>query len=233
MSDFEIDFENEVGHFEFVPASREKIEFLRKRTKRAWKMSETDASLHLGRLVRRGHFKTVRLTSAMLEQAVRALVEWKKPPFGKVVATVASTVGSLPTGMHDSMPAWRGVSYRLRNLFEGKNFAYDEKNWRGPKIPVAWPHPAAQEVGELGIFLVPDKDGKPVLALRAHDVRDALYLAAARMIARGATLGICLNCESPFLRGAGSKRRGDARFCTPRCKWEYQNEARRKAKSKS
>jgi hypothetical protein len=148
--------------------------------------------------------------------------------------TVANTIGFW-RGDKNPIGIWRGLASKLRLMFEGKAYTYNEGNWYGPKKLVDWPHPAAQGVGELGIFLVPNKDGKPVLALQPHDFQDALILCAARMIATGTTFSTCLNCKTPFLRGGArrSKRRGDARFCGDPCKWQYHNEMRRKAKKKS
>jgi hypothetical protein len=117
-------------------------------------------------------------------------------------------------------------------MFEGKRYVSDLENWRGPEIEVRWPDPAAQEVGEIGIYLVPGPDGKPRLSLKPQELQSALTLCAARMIATGTTFTTCLNCKTPFLRGGQSDRRVDAVFCDSRCKSEYHNKERRKTKSK-
>lgn len=228
MSDFEIDFENEVGRHELQPATTAKVEKWRAEHPKDLKgMSDEEAAFYLGDLVRKGRFKTNRATSAMLEKSVRALVECKETPFHKVALTVANTIG----GWRDETPVfiWHRVAERLRLMFERKAYEFP---WRGPKKLVDWPHPAAQNIGELEIFLIPDKDGKPVLSLQPHDFQDALYLYAARMIAIGTTFQICEQCKIPFLSGGtrGNNRRGDARFCSDECRYSYHNEVRRKAR---
>ena len=131
----------------------------------------------------------------------------------------------------DTVHMWRVNAQKLQAMFEGKSYIHDPKNWRGPMIEVQWPHPAAQEVGEIGIFLVPGPDGRPKLSLKPQELQGALALCAARMIATGTTFTTCLNCKTPFIRGGQSERRGDAVFCTSRCKSEFHNAKRRKKKS--
>jgi hypothetical protein len=85
MSDFEIDFENEVGRHEIEPATAAEVAKWRARhPKDLQGMSDAEASLYLGYLVRKGRFKTVRPTFEMLEQSVRALVECKKLHFTRL-----------------------------------------------------------------------------------------------------------------------------------------------------
>jgi hypothetical protein len=95
-----------------------------------------------------------------------------------------------------------------------------------------WPAPETQQVGQLGVFLVPNKDNKPLLALRPETLHDALVLYAARMIATGTTFNICENCKAPFLSGGhrGRNKRGDSKFCSSGCRWKWHNETRRKAR---
>jgi len=133
----------------------------------------------------------------------------------------------------DPLWVWRGCADKLRLMFEGKGYVRDPKNRYGPPLEVRWPHPAAQEVGEIGIYLVPGPEGKPTLSLKPQELHSALTLCAARMIATGTTFTTCLNCKTPFLRGGQSERRGDAVFCDSRCKSEYHNKQRRKPKAKS
>jgi hypothetical protein len=135
-----------------------------------------------------------------------------------------------PHTQFDPIFLWRNLANRLRLMFEGKAYIHDPKNWSGPMIQVRWPHIAAQEVGEIGIFLVPGPDGKPQLSLKPGEIQGALTLCAARMIATGTTFTTCLNCKAPFLRGGQSDRRSDAVFCSSRCKSEYHNKERRKSK---
>jgi hypothetical protein len=232
MSDFEIDFENEVGRYEIEPATAAEVARRRAQDPKDMQgMSDEAAAFYCGDLVRKGDFRTIRISSEKLEKSVRVLVECKQTPFHKVALAVANTIGYWD-GDRNPVRKWRQMADKLRMMFEGK--AYDWSERSRPAKQVEWPHPAAQHIGDLGIFLVPHKDGKPVLALRPHDFQDALILCAARTIATGTTLGTCLHCQTLFLRGGEkrSKRRGDARFCSDPCKWGYHNEVRRKAARK-
>jgi hypothetical protein len=167
----------------------------------------------------------------MLEKSVRALVECKETPFHKVALIVANTIGGW-TGDRHTINVWREVALRLRLMFEGKARISDPTNWRGPLKIVDWSHPSAPSVGELGIFLVPNKEGKPVLSLQPHDFQDALILYGARMITTGTIFQVCEQCKIPFLSGGtrGTNRRGDSRFCSDECRYSYHNEVRRKSR---
>jgi len=114
---------------------------------------------------------------------------------------------------------WHGLARRLRQIFE--------RVASTDKILDPSPH------GHLGIYLLPGKDNRPVLALQPDNLENALKLYAARMIADGTTLNHCKNCQNPFLSGGGRerrKKRGDATFCSDDCRWKFHNEARRKAR---
>jgi hypothetical protein len=225
--DFGIDFENQIAKFEIRPGSADQVAEWRKRhPKESEKIPEAEWPLEIGYIMAVGKTKTFRPKSAALEQAVKALVECRDTPFHKVARTCARAVGMMLTPQHgDPMDEWRSSAHKLRLMFKGINYIYD-KNWRATQV--RWPHPAAQEVGEIGIFLVPGPDGKPTLSLKPQELEAALTLCAARMIATGTTFTTCLNCKSPFLRGGQSDRRGDAVFCNSRCKSEYHNKERRK-----
>jgi hypothetical protein len=73
------------------------------------------------------------------------------------------------------------------------------------------------------------------LQLRPTSVSSLLIYHAAKMIARGAVARTCDNCHTTFIGGGHgrgrSKKRGDARFCSDRCRWTYHNEQKRKSKT--
>jgi hypothetical protein len=144
-------------------------------------------------------------------------------------------IGALspPPKKYDEVLEWDDLRAQLNHMFMGVVVPAPKDEAPTLFRVTEWPDPDTQLRGQVGIYLVPGPDGKPKLALRPTDLYSALVLSAARMISNGTTLGRCLNCKKNFLRGVGSKRRGDARFCSPRCKWEYHNELRRKTKSKS
>jgi hypothetical protein len=246
MIDFEIDFEWPVAKYEFRPATAEAIAAWRQRKSKDLQkdlqgIPEEEWPNHLGHIVGIGKARMVRPKADALEKAVRALVECKETPFHTVALTVVRTVGSIfpalsapsTAGLYaeDSVGLWRSVADRLRRMFEGKDFAYDNHQYR----EVRWPHPAVQSATQIGVFLVPGPDGRPKLALRPTNLAEALLLCAARMIATGTTFNNCENCNTPFLSGgAGRKqKRGDARFCSDKCRWTHHNEMRRKSARKA
>jgi hypothetical protein len=225
VADLEIDFESEVAaKYELVPATADENgkfpanSYLREIPENQW-------PFFLGQIVPIGKTKTQRLSAEKLGSAVRMLVaglEGKTEPFHVIVLRIAHEVGDI-TSIYDMPSSWRSLAEKLRRMFEGRRFSLGKE--------YKWPHPAAQDVGDLGVFLIPDKDNKPVLALRPHNIFDALTLVAARMIATGTTTFVCENCKTPFLSGGSrgrNKRRGGARFCSDRCRYEFHN--RRKAR---
>jgi hypothetical protein len=255
MSDFEIDFEWPVAaKYEFRPASAEEIrevekwEFYDIPRWRSQGMPEAELPLVLGQIVPSGQIRNHRPKPEAMELAVKALVECEKTPIHTVALKVTRAIGALSGKISqtdhelarhartiralsgkiaqtkpdrgDILINWYSVRLRLRWMFEGK---YNE---------FTWPHPAVQYKGNLGIYLIPDKDNKPLLALRPANLEDALVLYAARMIATGTTFNICEHCKTPFLSGGTRFRnkRGDARFCSSACRWKWHNESRRKTR---
>jgi hypothetical protein len=226
MSDFEIDFEWPLAaKYDFQPATAEEL-----REMERWEIY----AIVLGHIVPSGQIRDHRPKPKAMEFAVKALVECEKTPFETVVLKVTRAIGALsgkidqsvrssgnpPPDRGDTLGSWFPVRQRLRWMFEGKNEEF------------TWPHPAVQYKGDLGIYLIPDKNNKPLLALRPHDLEAALVLYAARMIATGTTFNICEYCKTPFLSGGTRFRnkRGDARFCSSACRWRWHNETRRKAR---
>src|SRR5262245_50995807 len=78
MSDFEIDFDQPVGEYEFQPASAHAIEKYRtgahELSKRPGEIPEEDLPWRLGFLVRKSVGKKVRPTAKQMESAVNLLV---------------------------------------------------------------------------------------------------------------------------------------------------------------
>jgi hypothetical protein len=209
MSDFEIDFECGRAEYEFQAAS-------------PGEKRELSGS---GFLVRKGKLKPVRPKSKDIEKAIELLVRCDSAQLPLVAVGIARSMGGLlPATTEEPLFVWEGMQSRLREMFAGKL-----KHHPTIGSPLA-PADGSQRAGDVGVYLVLGKDGKPKLALRPDNLMQALTLYAARQIATGTTFGACLHCKGPFLRGGGSKKRGDARFCSDPCKWEFHNERRRKAK---
>jgi hypothetical protein len=198
-------------------------------------MSDEEISHLLGTIVLIGSGKKMRPTENQLQSAVELLVRgYDTPHFHEDILKVVRAIGT-DGGKDNWVIHWKNhIVYRLQLIHEGKAWVRD--TWTSPEKKVDWPHPAAQEVGAIGIYLVPDEDGKPVLSLKPQSLQEALILCAARMRANGATFQLCDHCHTPFLsggerRGRG-KRRGDARFCSDKCRASYHNELRRKTARK-
>jgi hypothetical protein len=216
MSEFEIDFEWPVAaKYDFRPPTTEEVSAWRVRPQSLRKMPDSEWPLYLGHIVPSGKAKDHRPPEEKMRLAVKALVEYKGPPFQLVALKVVRALGTIiPDG--DRLLNWYDLACDLRLMFQR-----------------AWPHPEAQLIGGLGMFLVSGKDKRPMLALRPVTLEDALKLCASRMITTGTTFNICKNCRAPFLSGGGrarNKKRGDARFCSDECRWKYHNETRRKAR---
>jgi hypothetical protein len=233
-SDFEIDFEWPMAaKYELQLATAQEIAKLRAEKPHT---SEAAAAEIANKIVPVGPFKNRRPKDAAMELAVRALVECKQTSFEKVALAVARAVGThtCVPGMNDPVDYYRHDAELLRLMFEGRGFSREPREgggW-GPLKEYKWPAPETQQVGQLGVFLVPNKDNKPLLALRPETLHDALVLYAARMIATGTTFNICENCKAPFLSGGhrGRNKRGDSKFCSSGCRWKWHNETRRKAR---
>jgi hypothetical protein len=191
--------------------------------------------------------------------AVKALVECKNTPLQKEAMTVVRALGtlnddygedlpedhedyrnyrdkylhrleqdgmSLPDPRSDQLCVWYAMAHQLRLTFGGKQFDDNGEEY-------TWPDdPETQQVGELGVLLIPDKNNNPVLAIRPDSLYSALRFTAARMKATGTTFSVCSHCNSPFLSGGIRFRakRGDSRFCSSACRWKWHNETRRKAR---
>jgi hypothetical protein len=92
----------------------------------------------------------------------------------------------------------------------------------------------AAGVGDLKIFLV-NRGREVSMHIRPNNTHDALMYVAAMEIARGTTFQACDKCGKPFLEGGErdrrNKKRAGSRFCGDKCRYEYHNEVRRKARA--
>jgi hypothetical protein len=234
MSDFEIDFEWPVAEkYELRPATADEVsKYHRSRTLSDYpqhppKISDTDWPLYLGRIMPVGKLRDHRPKAETMERAVKVLfgaLDNPQVPFHTVALKVVQSLGGQMRDSGDSVDHWYYLAQKLRMMFEGRDIQFG-KEYR-------WPEPETWDVGDVGIYLVPDKNKNRVLALRPHDIHGALILYAARMIATGTTFNICEHCKTPFLSGGTRFRnkRGDARFCSDECRWRWHNESRRKAR---
>jgi hypothetical protein len=98
------------------------------------------------------------------------------------------------------------------------------------------PSNRAIEVGVCSVFVYLDYrvDGSPSMSVQPGFAGDAVIYHAAQMIARGTASQVCEHCGTTFLSGGAGrgkeKKRGDSRFCSDECRYNYHNEKRRKAR---
>jgi hypothetical protein len=88
----------------------------------------------------------------------------------------------------------------------------------------------------LEILLSKRLGEQPLLHIHPTSTRAALIYRAAQMVAQGTASQVCKNCGTLFLEGGERdlrKKRAGSRFCSDKCRYEYHNEKRRKAKQKS
>jgi hypothetical protein len=236
MNEFEIDFECEVAaKHDIRPATAEEVDEYRARNSRQLRqIPESEWPLFVGRITPSGKIKNHRPKAETMERAVGVLVgalgNERKVPFYTVALKVVRALGTHMGEGGETVSHWYAIAGQLQLMFQGKDFIYPD-GFSGPRKEVRWPHIATQLVGEVGIFLVPNKDGERVLALRPVDLVSALTLYGARMLATGTTFDMCEFCNTPFLRGGAgrtNKKRGDSRFCSDKCRYRYHNEANRK-----
>ena len=234
MSDFEIDFEQPVGEYEFQPASAHAMQkFRSKKLKGVLRdeIPDEDLPWRLGHLVRKSGGKRARPTARQMESAVNLLVtgEWSRLPI-RAVQIARHMGGMLNQQKFESLELWYVKAWFLREMFNNPNWGSEYAQGIGQYCP-----PGGQLVGHVGVFLFPDGNGGRRLSLRPTGLGDALTLSAARMIATGTTFNICEHCKAPFLGGGAgrgrNKKRADARFCSDACRWGYHNASRRKIRS--
>jgi hypothetical protein len=124
----------------------------------------------------------------------------------------------------EALDRWIDFAERLQVMFSGREAHRELKQ------------DLERSFGQLNIVLS-FKSGVAAMYIRPQSVADALIYRAAQMIAEGTTLHSCAHCGTPFLGGGtavGAKgKRGDARFCTDKCRSAFHNEARRKAMRKT
>ena len=121
-----------------------------------------------------------------------------------------------PDGWQESLLYWIELASWVQTIFQTDDEEYEQL---GPRA-----------VGNLQILLAPGS-----VQVVPATTNDALIYRAAEMVAHGTTARKCDKCGTPFLEGGeranGNKKRAGSRFCSDKCRYEYHNEARRKAKA--
>jgi hypothetical protein len=220
MTDLQIDLECPRADYEFVPPSAE---------------DRKDPIWQDGYLIRNDKLKLVRPTAKQLENAVNLLIRCGPDQLPRVAVEIANRMGGLYPGDRSEPLGWWGVMQTLlRQIFAGK--VTGKVEWRATKSSPMRPSDldSAQHVGNVSIYLIPDKETGMRLVIRPNSLFQALPLVAARTAATGTTkLSTCKHCNTPFLSGRagrGKGRRSDSRFCSDKCRYSYHNEAKRKSR---
>jgi hypothetical protein len=122
---------------------------------------------------------------------------------------------------HESILDWFRVARWIQEMFG-----------RAARLKRGFDSPT---LSTLRLFIGHKSDGTHSIHIRPDSTKDALVYHAARMIAGGTTFQTCEHCGEPFLGGGMGRgaKRGDARFCTDKCRSAFHNEARRKAMRKT
>lgn len=156
--------------------------------------------------------------------------------FEKTVLKVAGRIGMLGhfAGGHDpetdrgylrieSLDRWLDVADTIQAMFYGR----DARR--------VLPEDFVMSFGNLEI-LIGYRAEETEMRLRPDRLSSALFHHAGEMLAMGTKLQPCQYCGKPFLSGGagrgGGKRRGDARFHSDECRYNFHNEARRKSARK-
>jgi hypothetical protein len=135
------------------------------------------------------------------------------------VLQIARAIGMLHTdippadGWYESLLEWIKLADWIQSIF---------------RIEKSSAKFGPQYVGTLDVLLAPGS-----LQIRPQSTYGALIYRAAEMVAHGTTARTCDKCGKPFLEGGeranGNRKRSGSRFCSDKCRYEYHNEARRKA----
>jgi hypothetical protein len=145
------------------------------------------------------------------------------------VLAIARRIGMLTGGGPDpqikfdffydeSLRTWMELAERIQWIFTIRE---NEKEFDIP-------------VGLISIFL--SNRPQPIsMHIRARNTHDALLYVAAGMVARGTVVQTCDQCGKAFLEGGErdrrNKKRAGSRFCSDKCRYDYHNEVRRKARA--
>jgi hypothetical protein len=72
----------------------------------------------------------------------------------------------------------------------------------------------------LNVMIITDDEGRLRLKVSPRCLLDALWLQLAQA-SGSASFRECWNCHEPFVAGPKGNRRGDAKFCSDKCRVEF------------
>lgn len=128
---------------------------------------------------------------------------------------------------HEPLSSWVRLAKIIQSMFfaieSGKRLEKNKEHWFGHT--------------RLSVCLSYSSDGQVSMRLRPETKDAALIYHAAQMIAGGTTIQVCSHCGTPFPSGgvdsSPAKKRGDARFCSDKCRSAFHNKIRRTAARKT
>ena len=151
MSDFDIDFEAQCAEYEFIPPTQEAIDRAHQEGGKLFAGAQT------GYLVRKSALKKVRPAIKQLEKAIELLVRSDPTQLPRVAIGIARQMGGLSpiTDAPEPFFLWETQQYTLRQMFAGE-------------------YGADKRTGSVSFYLIPDKDGRPRLAIKPATLWEAL-----------------------------------------------------------
>jgi hypothetical protein len=118
----------------------------------------------------------------------------------------------------ESMWDWFRLAQNIQEAFSGRLHG---------RLPISWEHPVAN----LSVYLS-YRLGRPrSMSVRPASTGGALMYHAAQMAVSGTRAQACKSCNAPFLIGgprSRGKKKSGTRFCSDQCRWDYNNERRKK-----
>jgi hypothetical protein len=177
----------------------------------------------------------LRPTSRQLDHAVELLAR-DSVPLETAALKITRAIGNrLPGARSSNLYSWLRLRRQLANILRGRGVHYDLTAIDPPlgdRLAQKEHELLSQYHLEVGVYLIPDEHGGRRLVLRPRDETQALVLQAARRLATGTEMLFCDHCNTGFLSGGPgrgkNKRRAGARFCSDKCRWDHNNERRRK-----
>lgn len=116
------------------------------------------------------------------------------------------------SGASETVGYWRASVDRLRSLMRASSHSAE-----------------AFDVTAVAVRLAPGPNGRPEMVWQPRTLAAAIFLQFASSAASGAEIKVCENasCSRLFAAGGAGGRRADARFCSTKCRTEFNNARRR------
>jgi hypothetical protein len=119
---------------------------------------------------------------------------------------------------------WKMAIEDLKGLIEKTNNL--TKNSGG-----AWRFASTIVASKIDVTLLPlRRTGGFRLAMIPSSLQSALFLQCAHSLAAGKAIRTCHACGTWFEAGGSGNRRADAKFCSDKCRFDFNNKPKREHK---